>query len=83
VVNPGRPDGRLYAAFIPLSSPSRREGMSAENFITPQYLSRSNNLLEQIYGERLFHSKLFNNYFEIIENIQIFVVNGEIILKLL
>jgi len=37
VVNPGRPDGRLYAVFIPYSSPSRQEGMSAKNFITPQY----------------------------------------------
>jgi Lrp/AsnC family transcriptional regulator for asnA, asnC and gidA len=40
-------------------------------------------LLEQIYGEHHFHSKLFNNYFEIIENIQIFAVPDEIILKLI
>ena len=38
VVNPGRPDGRFYAVFILCSSPSRQEGMSAKNFITPQFL---------------------------------------------
>jgi len=38
-------------------------------------------LLEQIYGESPFHSKLFNKYFEIIEFIQIFAVFNEIILK--
>ena len=42
VVDPGRIPicigTRLYAAFILLSSHSRQEGMSAKNFITPQYL---------------------------------------------
>jgi len=38
-------------------------------------------LLEQIYGDSPFHSKLFNNYFEIIEIIQIFAGFNEIILK--
>jgi len=39
VVNPGRPAeaSRLYITFILLSPPPRREGMSAKNFITPQY----------------------------------------------
>ena len=41
VVDPGRfrfaPE-RLYAMFILLSSPPRQEGMSAKNFITPQFL---------------------------------------------
>ena len=40
-------------------------------------------LLEQIYGYDSFHSKLFNNYFEIIEIIQIFAAHAEIILKLI
>jgi len=38
-------------------------------------------LLEQIYGQWPFHSKLFNKYFEIIEIIQIFAVFNEFILK--
>ena len=42
VVDPGRipvcTETRLYAMFILLSSPPRQGGMSAKNFITPQFL---------------------------------------------
>jgi len=59
--------------------------MSAENFITPQYMCcsfkelacRQAGLIRQIYGQLLFYSKFSNKYFEIIDIIQIFVELNE------
>lgn len=64
VVNPGLSEERLYTTFIPLSQPSRREGMSAKNFITPQCIIAAHFLFGTAkISRKNYYLKIFQGYF--------------------